>query len=141
MAAFAAPCTVDTTATDSTYGQCINGHPGSEGRNAFNAPNYTNFDFSLTKTSHLTKTVSMELRSDFFNVFNHRTSATRCCRDLALTSSATATQWETAWWRRRPHRQRTAVHADHCDAGCGQRQPILGGGGPRSAQLAVHFTF
>jgi hypothetical protein len=39
MAAFAAPCTVDTNPTSPTYGNCINGHPGSEGRNAFNSPN------------------------------------------------------------------------------------------------------
>jgi len=43
-AAFAAPCTINGS------GDCVNGHPGSEGRNAFNSTNYTNFDTSLTKT-------------------------------------------------------------------------------------------
>ena len=53
LSAFAMPCTVDTNPADTTYETCLSGwHPGSEGRNAFNSPNYTNFDFSLTKTTH-----------------------------------------------------------------------------------------
>jgi len=58
--------------------------------------------------------------------------------DLALTSSATATQWKPLVAGATPS-QRTAVHADHCDAGCGQRNPYLGA---ESAQrtVAVHFT-
>jgi hypothetical protein len=76
LEAFAAPCTIDTDPSSPTYESCIGGwHPGSEGRNAFNAPNYTNFDFSLTSS-----TSSITL-----------TSPIRCCRALASMPSAAAT--------------------------------------------------
>ena len=121
VAAFAAPCNVDSS------GNCISGwHPGSEGRNAFNAPNYTNFDFSLTKTSHLTETMTMELRGDFFNIFNHPNFSNPLLPGFGIDYLNTnGSQFI----------QTTATP----DVGSGN--PYLGGGGPRSAQLAVHFTF
>ena len=121
VAAFAAPCNVDSS------GNCISGwHPGSEGRNAFNSPNYTNFDFSLTKTSHLTETMTMELRGDFFNIFNHPNFSNPLLPGFGVDYLNTnGSQFI----------QTTATP----DVGSGN--PYLGGGGPRSAQLAVHFTF
>jgi hypothetical protein len=121
VAAFAAPCNVDSS------GNCVSGwHPGSEGRNAFNAPSYTNFDFSLTKTSHLTEKVTMELRGDFFNIFNHPNFSNPLLPGFGIDYLNTnGSQFI----------QTTATP----DVGSGN--PYLGGGGPRSAQLAVHFTF
>lgn len=142
MAAFAAPCTVDTSATSPTYGECINGHPGSEGRNAFNAPNYTNFDFSLTKTSHLTKTVSMELRSDFFNVFNHPNFSNPLLPGFGIDVFGSSHQVGNLLVAgadpvaNGPQFMQTTATPD-----VGSGNPYLGGGGPRSAQLAVHFIF
>ena len=66
LAAFALPCTIGRQS-----GELHSGHPGSEGRNAFNSPNFTNFDFALTKTTHITEKLAMELRADVFNIFNH----------------------------------------------------------------------
>jgi len=121
VAAFAAPCNVDSS------GNCVSGwHPGSEGRNAFNAPSYTNFDFSLTKTSHLTEKVTMELRGDFFNIFNHPNFSNPLLPGFGIDYLNTnGSQFI----------QTTATP----DVGSGN--PYLGGGGPRSAQLAVHVTF
>ena len=121
VAAFAAPSNVDSS------GNCVSGwHPGSEGRNAFNAPSYTNFDFSLTKTSHLTEKVTMELRGDFFNIFNHPNFSNPLLPGFGIDYLNTnGSQFI----------QTTATP----DVGSGN--PYLGGGGPRSAQLAVHFTF
>ena len=124
LAAFAAPCTVDTVKTSPTYGVCL-GHPGSEGRNAFNSPNYTNADFSLTKTSHLTEKVAMELRGDFFNIFNHPNFSNPLLPGFGIDMYASSTQFINT----------TATP----DVGSGN--PYLGGGGPRSMQAAVHFTF
>jgi hypothetical protein len=125
VAAFALPCTVDNNPQDSTYGECL-GHPGNEGRNAFNAPNYTNFDFSLTKTSHLTETVTMELRTDFFNILNHPNFSNPLLPGFGIDFLSTNGS---------KFIQTTATP----DVGSGN--PYLGGGGPRSAQLAVHFKF
>ncbi|MGD0830374.1 MAG: hypothetical protein ABR907_05480, partial [Terracidiphilus sp.] len=125
VAAFATPCTVDTDATSPTYGECL-GHPGSEGRNAFNATNYTNFDFSLTKTTHLTETATMEFRADFFNILNHPNFSNPLLPGFGIDYLNTNGS---------PFIQTTATP----DVGSGN--PYLGGGGPRSAQLAVHFNF
>jgi hypothetical protein len=142
MAAFAAPCTVDTDPASPTYGNCINGHPGSEGRNAFNAPNYTNFDFSLTKTSHLTKTVTMELRTDFFNIFNHPNFTNPLLPGFGIDvfgNSHTAGNRLVAGADPGANGPQFLSTTATPDVGSGN--PYLGGGGPRSAQLAVHFTF
>ncbi|MGA2351915.1 MAG: carboxypeptidase regulatory-like domain-containing protein [Terracidiphilus sp.] len=121
VAAFAAPCTTDSS------GNCISGwHPGNEGRNAFNAPNYANFDFSLTKTSHLAGSTKMEIRADFFNVLNHPNFSNPLLPGFGVDFLNTNGS---------PFIQTTATP----DVGSGN--PYLGGGGPRSAQLAVHFTF
>ncbi|MGB8259722.1 MAG: carboxypeptidase regulatory-like domain-containing protein [Terracidiphilus sp.] len=142
LAAFAAPCTVDTDPKSPTYGNCIDGHPGSEGRNAFNAPNYTNFDFSLTKTTHLTEVLTMELRGDFFNIFNHPNLSNPLLPGFGIDVFGTS---HTAG-------NRVVAGADPSSSGAqflqttatpdvGSGNPYLGGGGPRSVQLAVHFTF
>jgi hypothetical protein len=132
--AFAAPCTVDGS------GNCGNGHPGSEGRNMFSAPNYTNFDFSLTKTTHLTETVAMELRADTFNIFNHANLSNPLLPGFGVDVFGSvhpnaAGDRLVAGSGPGQYLQTTATP----DVGSGN--PYLGGGGPRSAQLAVHFTF
>jgi hypothetical protein len=140
LSSFAMPCTVDTNQLNSTYETCLSGwHPGSEGRNAFNATNYTNFDFSLTKTSHLSKTVTMELRSDFFNIFNHPNLSNPLLPGFGLDAFSFATNpivnGRMVAGAAGQYLPTTATP----DVGTGN--PYLGGGGPRSAQLAVHFTF
>ncbi len=139
--AFAAPCTtIDTDPNSDTYKSCLSGgHPGSEGRNAFNSPKYTNFDFSLTKTTHLTKTLTMELRADFFNVLNHPNFSNPLLPGFGIDAFVSS---------------HIPVGDNHLIAGSGGQflqttatpdvgsgNPYLGGGGPRSAQLAAHFKF
>jgi hypothetical protein len=123
LAAFATPCTVDEDPNSTTYGVCL-GHPGSEGRNAFNAPSYSNFDYSLTKTSQLTDKIAMELRCDFFNILNHANFSNPLLPGFGIDYMSSSEFIQT-----------TATP----DVGSGN--PYLGGGGPRSMQVAVHFTF
>ncbi len=134
LAAFAAPCT-----WNSATSACVDGtqHPGSEGRNAFNAPNYTNFDFSLTKTSHLTSKLAMELRADFFNIFNHPNFSNPLLPGFGIDvmGSPIVSGDRLVAGTSSQYLQTTATP----DVGSGN--PYLGGGGPRSMQLATHFTF
>jgi Carboxypeptidase regulatory-like domain len=44
---------------------------GNEGLGILRAPGLVDFDFSLTRKFRITEQVRMELRGDFFNVFNH----------------------------------------------------------------------
>jgi hypothetical protein len=136
LAAFAAPCTVDSN------GDCTNGHPGNTGRNAFNSSNYTNFDFSLTKTSHLTEWLTMELRIDTFNLFNHPNFSNPLLPGFSID----------VFGNSHVSGNRLVAGADPASNGAqflpttatpdvGSGNPYLGGGGPRSGQVAVHLTF
>jgi hypothetical protein len=136
LAAFAAPCTVDSS------GNCGSGHPGNTGRNAFNSSNYTNFDFSLTKTSHLTEWLTMELRIDTFNLFNHPNFSNPLLPGFSIDIFGNS----------HVSGNRLVAGADPASNGAqflpttatpdvGSGNPYLGGGGPRSGQVAVHLTF
>ncbi|MGH9768303.1 MAG: TonB-dependent receptor domain-containing protein, partial [Blastocatellia bacterium] len=41
------------------------------GRNFFRGPNFWNFDFGVYKRFRLTEDVSVQIRSEFYNIFNH----------------------------------------------------------------------
>ena len=136
MAAFAAPCTIDST------GNCTNGHPGNEGRNAFNSPNYTNFDFSLTKTSHITEILTMELRCDLFNILNHPNFSNPLLPGFGIDVFGNShTEGDRLVAGSDPSTNGAQFLGTTATPDVGSGNPYLGGGGPRSAQLAVHFTF
>ena len=122
MQAFAAPCPWDSVNQVCTGA----GHPGNEGRNAFHAPNYTNMDFSLNKTSHITEKLAVELRADFFNLFNHPNLGNPLMPGFGVFVNPY------------PSSQFVETTATP-DVATGN--PYLGGGGPRSLQLAAHFNF
>jgi hypothetical protein len=44
---------------------------GNLGRDSIHGPGYTNVDFSLTKTTRVTERAGLEVRAEFFNLFNH----------------------------------------------------------------------
>jgi len=136
LSAFAAPCTVDSG------GDCSSGHPGSEGRNAFNSSNYANFDFSLTKTSHVTEWLSMQLRVDVFNIFNHPNFSNPLLPgfgiDIFGNSHVSGNRLVAG---SDPTVNGTQYLPTTATPDVGSGNPYLGGGGPRSSQVAVHFTF
>lgn len=43
---------------------------GNEGRNSLRGPGYVNFDFSLIRNVHFTELKLLQIRGEFFNVFN-----------------------------------------------------------------------
>jgi hypothetical protein len=145
-AAFVAPCTWDTT-----LGGCVPGtqHFGSEGRNAFNSTSYTNFDFTLAKMSHLTERVAMKLQCDFFNIFNHANFSNPLLPGFSIDAFSSkhfvpftpgGTQGKIVGGAdpsvNGPQFVQTQATPD-----VGSGNPYLGGGGPRTMQVAVHFTF
>jgi carboxypeptidase family protein/TonB-dependent receptor-like protein len=48
-----------------------NGTFGNMGRNIFRGPDFTNWDFSVSKNTKLGERVTFQLRGEFFNVLNH----------------------------------------------------------------------
>jgi hypothetical protein len=74
-AAFAVPCTFNSTATapgGGTYlivpGSC---HTGDLGRDAIVGPDFLNTDFSVTKNTKITERINLQFRTEMFDIFNH----------------------------------------------------------------------
>jgi len=50
--------------------------PGNLGRNTFVGPGWWNCDLSVVKDTHLAESVTLQLRAEAFNIFNHSTFGT-----------------------------------------------------------------
>jgi hypothetical protein len=55
----------------SDFAEAPSGGMGNAGRNFFHGPGINNFDFSLMKETKITDSTRVELRFEFFNLFNH----------------------------------------------------------------------
>ena len=128
LTAFQVPCSLDAS------GNCIAGtqHFGNVGRNAFVGPNYKNFDLSLVKDTAITERVSMQLRVDAFNIFNHPNFANPLWPSFGVDFAQNGLD---AGGRGIGFLPITATP----DVGTGN--PFLGGGGSRNLQLAARFSF
>lgn len=96
------------------------GEFGTLGRDQIFGPGFWNIDFSLTKSTHLTEMLTLQLRAEFFNVFNHP--------QFALPNNVVT-----------PGAENDGVISATPDVA--QGNPGLGGGGPRVLQFAARFEF
>jgi hypothetical protein len=112
------------------FQQPADGTFGNLGRNAIFGPGFWDVDLSLIKDTKLTEKLAMQLRFEFFNVFNHP--------NYALPANVIT----------------PGVNADgsiNTSAGLqglitqtpdvAQGNPGLGGGGPRVIQVGARLTF
>jgi carboxypeptidase family protein len=105
---------------------------GDLGRDAVYGPGFWNIDFSLTKDTKLTERLNLQLRAEFFNIFNHP--------QFALPGGVITPAGGTG--------MTLPVALAQC-AGCfststpdvAQGNPGLGGGGPRVIQFAARLQF
>jgi hypothetical protein len=139
LSAFAAPCTID-----SNTGTCVAGtqHFGTNGRNAFRGPNYANFDFAFSKTTKLSDRLAMQLRVDFFNLFNHANFSNPLMPNFSIDAFAQGTKFVPSSSDATKGRLVGVGYLPITatpDVGTGN--PYLGGGGPRNIQLGAKFTF
>lgn len=134
LSAFRVPCTLDPSG-DGSAASCIPGtqHFGSLGRNALTGPGYKNFDFSVFKTTRINERVSLQLRVEFFNLFNHPNFASPLLPGFAADASFNGIDPVTG--RGIGFLPITVTP----DVGIGN--PFLGGGGPRNIQFATRLTF
>ena len=128
--AFAVPCTWDPVAS-----ACVPGtqHFGNLGRNAFTGPTFKQFDFSVAKNTRLLENISMQLRLDLFNVFNHPNFSNPLLPGFAVDFLNGSLPSSTG--RGVGSIPITATP----DVGSGN--PYLGGGGARNLQLSMKFQF
>jgi hypothetical protein len=107
------------------------GNFGNLGRDAVYGPGFWNIDFSVTKDTKLTERLRLQLRAEFFNIFNHP--------QFALPGGTVVP----------PLPGMTPQQALAACPGCSststpdvaQGNPGLGGGGPRVIQFAARLQF
>jgi hypothetical protein len=117
---------------DLTAFQAPNRHFGNLGRNSLRGPSFKEFNASIFKNTSITEHVVLQLRAEFFNVFNHPNFANP---ELPNFIADPAVNGLDATGRGIGSYALTATG----DVGIGN--PFLGGGGPRGMQLAAKISF
>jgi hypothetical protein len=133
LTAFSVPCTFDGLGTADT--SCLAGtrHFGNLGRNSLRGPAFKELNLSIFKNTLLTERVTLQLRAEFFNVFNHPNYANPNLPNF-ITDPAIAGLSPLTGRGLGP----LALTATG-DVGIGN--PFLGGGGPRGSQFALKIIF
>ena len=136
LSSFKVPCTFGNTTGLGAGGDsdCLAGtrHFGNMRRNALVGPSFKEFNFSIVKDTNFSERVKMQLRFEFFNLFNHPNFANP---NLPNFITDPANNGMDATGRGIGFLPLTATG----DVGIGN--PFLGGGGPRGLQFAIKFTF
>jgi Carboxypeptidase regulatory-like domain/TonB dependent receptor len=144
LSSFAVPCGYPAAGGDGFADTCVPGsrHFGNLGRNSLLGPHFRQFDFSIFKNTAITERVKLELRFEAYNLLNHPNFAnplwpnffTDAAPNGISTGDATACGGLAAG--RSCGSLPITVTAD-----TGIGYPFLGGGGPRSMQVAAKITF
>lgn len=134
LTSFQVPCTIAAGVTSPADTDCVPGtrHFGNLGRNSLRGPSFKEFNASIRKSTPLTEHVTLQLRAEFFNLFNHPNFANpelpNFIADPAVNGISSAGRGIGSYTL-------TATG----DVGIGN--PFLGGGGPRGFQLAAKIGF
>jgi hypothetical protein len=137
LTAFAVPCTLNG-AFGTFADACIAGsrHFGTLGRNSLLGPNFRNLDFAVIKNTQISERFKLHMRVDIFNITNHPNFASPLLpaflAPLDNVSDGTGSV---------PLGRFTGFLPIVATSDTGLGNPILGGGGPRSIQLAVKLIF
>jgi hypothetical protein len=137
LTAFQVPCTFGNTTANSSSGDSNCGagtrHFGNLGRNSLRGPSFKEFNFAVVKNTPVTERVNLQLRFEFFNLFNHPNFSNPFLPNFIADAGAAGIDPVTG--RGQGFLGLTATG----DVGIGN--PFLGGGGPRGVQFALKLTF
>jgi Carboxypeptidase regulatory-like domain/TonB-dependent Receptor Plug Domain/TonB dependent receptor len=120
---------------------------GDLGRNSIYGPGLRNVDFSITKNTRLMERLSLQLRAEFFNIFNHPTFAlpahniTPGYVDNGSPGSPQVVPNPSAHVNGDITQPLLPMGLITQTPDVAQTNPGLGGGGPRVIQLGAKFTF
>ncbi len=133
LTSFQVPCTFgNTTATSDTGdSNCLAGtrHFGSLRRNSLIGPSFKEFNFSVYKTTPIGEHVSLQLRAEFFNLFNHPNFANPELPNFIADPGVG------------PNGRGAGYYGLTATGDVGIGNPFLGSGGPRGIQFAAKVTF
>ena len=136
LTSFAVPCTFgNTTATTSSGdSNCLAGtrHFGNLGRNQLTGPTFKEFNVSFFKDTPITERVNLQLRAEFFNIFNHPNFSNPVLPNFIADPGVNGIG---------SNGRGVGSYALTATGDVGIGNPFLGGGGPRGLQLAAKITF
>jgi hypothetical protein len=146
LSSFAVPCTPVASGSgfDGTAGSCVPGtrHFGDEGRNSLIGPPFRELDFSIFKNTNITERLKLQLRFEAYNLFNHPNFANPLWPNFLSDPSVTAitpANGNPNWYSGNGRLSGYLPLTTTADVGPGY--PFLGGGGPRSLQIAAKLNF
>ena len=94
-------------------------------------PSFKEFNFSVFKNTAITERVILQIRAEFFNLFNHpnfsNPSMPNFIADIGSPDCG--------------HGRQTGFYQITATGDVGIGNPFLGGGGPRGIQFAAKITF
>jgi hypothetical protein len=143
LTSFAVPCTY--SGTDGFADSCAPGtrHFGNLARNSLVGPTFRQLDFSIFKNTSITEQLKLELRFEAYNLLNHPNFANPIWPNFLADPTVSNTCGNTPGCAGSIGSNGRLVGylplTTTADVGPGY--PFLGGGGPRSLQLAAKFTF
>ena len=120
---------------------------GDLGRDSIFGPGLSNVDFSITKNTRLTERLNLQLRAEFFNIFNHPNYALPAHTiipgyvDNGSPGSPQVVPNPAAHVNGDITQPLLPMGLITQTPDVAQTNPGLGGGGPRVIQLAAKFTF
>jgi hypothetical protein len=120
---------------------------GDLGRDSIFGPGYANVDFSITKNTRLTERLNLQLRVEFFNIFNHPNFALPANTiipgyiDNGTPGHPDVVPNPAAYVNGNITQPLLPMGLITQTPDVAQTNPGLGGGGPRVIQLAAKFTF
>jgi len=142
VTSFQVPCTFGNTTNIGGSGDsnCLAGsrHFGDLGRNTLRGPSFHELNFSISKNTPISERVNLQLRAEFFNIFNRPNFANPNLPNFITDPAPNGLD----------ARGRGAISPDGipflpflatADVGIGN--PFLGGGGPRGVQFAAKIVF
>ncbi|HWC16503.1 MAG TPA: TonB-dependent receptor, partial [Terriglobales bacterium] len=134
LTSFRTPCTMTPGSTTASDTDCVAGtrHFGTLGRNSLRGPSFKEFNGAIFKNTALTEHIMLQVRAEFFNLFNHPNFANPALPNFIADPAVNGLD---ATGRGVGSYSLTATG----DVGIGN--PFLGGGGPRGLQLAAKITF
>ena len=104
----------------------------SLGRNSLIGPDYKNVDFSVFKNTQLTDNVMLQLRFEFFNLFNHPNYSSPLLPGFSVDAGFNGISSDGRGIGYLP----ITVTPD-----VGVGNPFLGGGGSRNIQMGIRLVF
>jgi outer membrane receptor protein involved in Fe transport len=144
LSSFMVPCTPSVVngspAFDGYANTCQPGtrHFGDEGRNSLVGPAFRQMDFSIVKKTSITERLKMELRFEAYNLLNHPNFASPLWPNFLSDPTLANTNGTNSFG---PNGHLLGYLPLTVTADVGAGYPVLGGGGPRSLQVAAKFTF